>query len=92
MLGGYDPFKASVVICKSPAGFRATYGERAGLMLSADAAGCAPAKFWNPEYAGGFPAEVGALYPWALDRTAGAVEVEVFESALALAEAELARL
>ena len=28
VLGGYDPFEASVVICKSPAGFRATYGER----------------------------------------------------------------
>ena len=33
-----------------------------------------------------------ALYPWALDRASGPVEVEVFESALALAEAELARL
>ena len=24
-LGGYEPFDASVVVCKSPAGFRATY-------------------------------------------------------------------
>ena len=96
--GGYDPFEASVVICKSPAGFRATYGERASLMISADAAGCAPAKFWEPQYAGSFPREVGALYPWALDHSQPDVDaaVEVFESAVALAqaeaEAELARL
>eukprot|EP01043_Picozoa_sp_COSAG02_P042228 COSAG02_NODE_3572_length_6543_cov_3.650217_3_plen_200_part_00 len=97
-LGGYDPFEASVVICKSPAGFRATYGHRASLMVSADAAGCAPAKFWEPQYAGSFPAEVGTLYPWALDHAQPDVvaAVEVFDSVVALAqaevEAELARL
>ena len=96
-LGGYDPFEASAVICKSPAGFRATYGERAGLMVSADAAGCAPAKFWEPQYSGSFPAEVGALYPWALDRARPELEgaIEIFESALVqveVEEAEVARL
>ena len=97
-LGGYSPFESSVVICKSPAGFRATYddpgrpeGERAGLMLSADAAGCAPAKFWEPTYSGSFPADVQALYPWSMDRAApAALEAEVFGSALAEVAAEAA--
>jgi hypothetical protein len=54
-----------------------TDGERAGLMLSADADGCAPAKFWEPQYKGSFPAEVGSLFPWASDRADGHAEVEV---------------
>ena len=31
-IGGLDPWGASVLVAKSPAGFRATYGEAAGLM------------------------------------------------------------
>lgn len=98
-LAGYDAYEAGVVICKSPAGFRATYGARAGMMVSADAKGCAPAKFWLPEYRDSFPTETSALFPW--DESAsytaesgggsgGSSSIEVFESALAAAVVEVA--
>ena len=32
--GGLEPFDAACLIAKSPAGFRATYGQRAELMMS----------------------------------------------------------
>jgi microcystin degradation protein MlrC len=65
-LAGYPPFgdpAPSVVICKSPAGFRATYGPHAGLLLSADAKGCAPPQFWCEEYRKSFSKTTLPLYP-----------------------------
>lgn len=48
--GGFDPFAASVLVAKSPCGFRAAYGERARRILLVRAPGCAPADFWNYDY------------------------------------------
>jgi microcystin degradation protein MlrC len=47
---GFDPFVASVLIAKSPCGFRAAYAGRADLILVVRAPGCAPSDFWNYEY------------------------------------------
>ncbi len=47
---GYDPFSASVLIAKSPCGFRAAYAARAAQIFSIRAPGCAPSDFWNYEY------------------------------------------
>jgi microcystin degradation protein MlrC len=47
---GIDPFAASVLVAKSPCGFRAAYQQRAALILVVRAPGCAPADFWNYEY------------------------------------------
>jgi microcystin degradation protein MlrC len=47
---GFDPFAASVVVAKSPCGFRAAYQARAALILVVRAPGCAPSDFWNYEY------------------------------------------
>ena len=47
---GYDPFAASVLIAKSPCGFRAAYAARAAQIFSIRAPGCAPSDFWNYEY------------------------------------------
>ena len=47
---GYDPFAASVLIAKSPCGFRAAYASRASQILSIRAPGCAPSDFWNYPY------------------------------------------
>ena len=63
----YPPFgpgeHVSVVVCKSPAGFRATYGPHAGLLLSADARGCAPPQFWKQEYRSEFSKTTTPLFP-----------------------------
>ncbi|MBL9084459.1 MAG: M81 family metallopeptidase [Planctomycetales bacterium] len=47
---GLDPFAAQVLIAKSPCGFRAVYADRAALILSVQAPGCAPADFHNYPY------------------------------------------
>lgn len=47
---GFDPFAASVLVAKSPCGFRAVYAERAAAIYSVRAPGCAPSDFWNYEY------------------------------------------
>lgn len=47
---GIDPFAASVLVAKSPCGFRAVYAPRAAKILVVKAPGCAPADFWNYEY------------------------------------------
>jgi microcystin degradation protein MlrC len=47
---GLDPFAASVVIAKSPCGFRAAYSARAEKILVVRAPGCAPSDFWRYEY------------------------------------------
>ena len=57
---GYDPFAASVLIAKSPCGFRAAYAARAAQIFSIRAPGCAPSDFWNYEYCN-IPRP---LWPW----------------------------
>ncbi len=47
---GFDPFACSVLVAKSPCGFRAAYAERARRIMVVRAPGCAPADFWNYEY------------------------------------------
>jgi len=47
---GFDPFAASVLIAKSPCGFRAAYASRAAQIFSIRAPGCAPSDFWNYEF------------------------------------------
>ena len=47
---GIDPFAASVLVAKSPCGFRAAYAERARKILVVKAPGCAPSDFWNYNY------------------------------------------
>lgn len=47
---GLDPFTASVLIAKSPCGFRAAYQERAAHIMVVQAPGCSPADFWRYEY------------------------------------------
>jgi microcystin degradation protein MlrC len=44
---GFDPFAASVVVAKSPCGFRAVYAARAAAIYSVRAPGCAPSDYWN---------------------------------------------
>ncbi len=48
---GLDPFGAQVVVAKSPCGFRAAYAPVAHEIIIATAPGCAPADFWNYDYA-----------------------------------------
>jgi len=48
--GGFDPFTASVLVAKSPCGFRAAYQAKARQILVVQAPGCAPSDFWNYEY------------------------------------------
>jgi microcystin degradation protein MlrC len=47
---GFDPFAASVVVAKSPCGFRAVYEQRAAAIYSVRAPGCAPPDFWSYDY------------------------------------------
>jgi microcystin degradation protein MlrC len=47
---GLDPLAASVLIAKSPCGFRAAYQARAKKIMVVQAPGCAPADFWRYEY------------------------------------------
>ncbi len=47
---GLDPFAASVLVAKSPCGFRAAYEARAKKVLLVQAPGCAPSDFWRYEY------------------------------------------
>jgi microcystin degradation protein MlrC len=47
---GLDPFAASVLVAKSPCGFRAAYAGRAEQILVVRAPGCAPSDFWNYAY------------------------------------------
>ena len=57
---GLDPFAASVLVAKSPCGFRAAYADRAAKILVVQAPGCAPADFWNYE----FKNIPRPLWPW----------------------------
>ena len=47
---GLDPFAASVLVAKSPCGFRAAYAARARRIIVVRAPGCAPSDFWRYEY------------------------------------------
>lgn len=47
---GLDPFAASVLVAKSPCGFRAAYAPRARQIILVQAPGCAPSDFWRYEY------------------------------------------
>jgi microcystin degradation protein MlrC len=47
---GLDPFAASVLVAKSPCGFRAAYAAHARKILVVRAPGCAPSDFWNYPY------------------------------------------
>jgi microcystin degradation protein MlrC len=47
---GFDPFAASLLVAKSPCGFRAAYAGRAKRIVVVKAPGCAPADFWNYPY------------------------------------------
>jgi microcystin degradation protein MlrC len=57
---GFDPFAASVLVAKSPCGFRAAYAERAGQIFVVRAPGCAPADFWRLP----FQRIPRPLWPW----------------------------
>jgi microcystin degradation protein MlrC len=57
---GFEPFEASVVIAKSPCGFRAVYAEHAAAIYSVKAPGCAPSDFWNYD----FKNIPRPLWPW----------------------------
>jgi microcystin degradation protein MlrC len=47
---GLDPFEASVLVAKSPCGFRAAYQSVAKKIYMVRAPGCAPSDFWKHEY------------------------------------------
>ena len=47
---GLDPFAASVLVAKSPCGFRAAYQAHARQIMMVRSPGCAPSDFWNYEY------------------------------------------
>lgn len=47
---GLEPFAASVLVAKSPCGFRAAYQDKAKKIIAVRAQGCAPADFWRYEY------------------------------------------
>jgi microcystin degradation protein MlrC len=57
---GFDPFTASILIAKSPIGFRAVYTAPAAAIYSVRSRGCAPTDFWN------YPFEQiqHPLWPW----------------------------
>ncbi len=57
---GFDPFAASVVVAKSPCGFRAVYESRASAVYCVRAPGCAPSDFWTQPFAN-IPRP---LWPW----------------------------
>jgi microcystin degradation protein MlrC len=57
---GLDPFAASVLVAKSPCGFRAAYEARAKKIVVVRAPGCAPADFWKYEYRN----IARPLWPW----------------------------
>jgi microcystin degradation protein MlrC len=60
---GIDPFAASVLVAKSPCGFRAAYAERAQQIFVVRAPGCAPADFWNYP----FTRIPRPLWPWDME-------------------------
>lgn len=55
-----DPFAASVLVAKSPCGFRAAYADRAKQIFVVRAPGCAPSDFWKLP----FTRIPRPLWPW----------------------------
>ena len=49
-VAGLDPFAASVLVAKSPCGFRAAYESRSKRIILVKAPGCAPSDFWLYPY------------------------------------------
>jgi microcystin degradation protein MlrC len=49
-VAGFDPIAASVLVAKSPCGFRAAYQHKAAAIYMLRSPGCAPSDFWNYEY------------------------------------------
>lgn len=47
---GFDPFAASVLVAKSPCGFRAAYRDRAAKIISLRNRGCAMPDFWSYDF------------------------------------------
>jgi microcystin degradation protein MlrC len=47
---GLDPYAASVLVAKSPCGFRAAYAARAKEIIMVRAPGCSPSDFWRYPY------------------------------------------
>ena len=85
---GLDPWEASVLIAKSPAGYRATYGQAAGLMMTVESPGCAPPRYWLPEFEESFSNIRRPLYPWddvgaGYDKTVSIFSRELAEVTLA---------
>ena len=81
---GFDPFGASLVVAKSPAGFRATYDDeahprRAGLVLSSEQPGCAPPRYWTDGYLSTFSKLRRPTWPWDLDMAAPEMGATVVE-------------
>eukprot|EP01050_Picozoa_sp_SAG11_P005763 SAG11_NODE_418_length_9653_cov_2.465564_6_plen_561_part_00 len=87
-------FNSSLVVAKSPGGFRATYGERATLMLSSEAPGCAPPRFWIKEYDEMYVPKVRQnLFPWVGEMQAEYTpKAAVVASLRALAMVDVARM
>jgi len=57
---GFEPFEASLVVAKSPCGFRAVFERHAAAIYSVKAPGCAPSDFWSYE----FKNIPELLFPW----------------------------
>jgi microcystin degradation protein MlrC len=57
-------FNASMVVAKSPGGFRATYGRSAALILSCESPGCAPPRFWSNTYDAMYAHVRHEVFPW----------------------------
>jgi microcystin degradation protein MlrC len=49
-VAGLEPFAASVLVARSPCGFRAAYAEYARRIIMVRGTGCAPSDFWNYPY------------------------------------------
>jgi microcystin degradation protein MlrC len=68
-LAGIDPLRRepSLVVANSVNGFRATFHECASLILNCEAPGCAPPRFYLPQYEGSF-SQLGRprrrVFPW----------------------------
>jgi microcystin degradation protein MlrC len=70
---GLAPFEASVLVAKSPCGFRAVYQGKAARIISVAGPGCSPSDFWTWKY----DHAPSPLWPW--DEVEGWVpKVELF--------------
>jgi microcystin degradation protein MlrC len=47
---GIDPFATSVLVARSPCGFRAAYADHARRIIMVRSRGCAPSDFWSHPY------------------------------------------